>query len=366
MQVASFPWDPPPPAPAPAPVAAPAPATATTAAPGVSSYTQAQLSPNPNPQSLPLANGLPAPNPQPVNGHPIKLEPNSTQDRTIKQEPGVAGNGPAPPQFGAVGGSPQSVAAQRAMSQLQNQYGSRAAASISAIQGFGHAGQGPQAQQPAVAPQPQQPGRPSQAAQYSQQIAAQTAATLQQQQQQQQQRPGQQPPAQFPAQQQRPSSSSNGFQQSQVDGAGDAYEGVLVQRDGDGNTTELGRVEVDRILHQHLLARAKEMEGGGLMLPLKEATKHKSIAHKSGPSGPSGFDGIDDEVKREDPLDEEAINSDLDDPDEVDIAEEDDDENITQVMLCMYDKVQRVKNKWYVPFLFFPSVVLIMYILTIL
>lgn len=355
MQVASFPWDPPPPAPAPAPAAAaaPAPTTAAPAAPaqqaGAASYTQAQLSPNPNTQSLPLPNGLPAPNPQAVNGHQIKSEPNANQDATIKQEPGVAGNGAAPPQFGAVGSGPQSVAAQRAMSQLQNQYGSRAAASISAIQGFGQAGQG---QQPAVAPRPaaagapaQQGGRPPQATHYSQQMAAQTAATLQQQ---QQQRPGQ-PPAQFPGQQ-RPSSSSNGFQQSQVDGAGDGYESVLMQRDKNGNTTELGRVEVDRILHQHLLARAREMEGGGLMLPLKEATKHKSITHKSGPGGPSGFDGVDDELKREDPLDEEAINSDLDDPDEVDIAEEDDDENITQVMLCMYDKVQRVKNKWYVLF----------------
>lgn len=89
------------------------------------------------------------------------------------------------------------------------------------------------------------------------------------------------------------------------------------------------------------------MEGGGLMLPLKQATKHKSIATKSGLGGPSGFDGIDDELKREEE-DEDAINSDLDDPNEVDIGEEDDDENMDQVMLCMYDKVQRVKNKWYV------------------
>lgn len=356
MQVASFPWDPPPPAPAPAPAPAAAAPPPTTAAPAASaqqaaapSYTQAQLSPTPNTQSLPVSNGLPGPVSQAVNGHQLKSELNTNPDTVIKQEPGATGNGVTPPQFGAVGGGPQSVAAQRAMSQLQNQYGSRAAASISAIQGFGQGAQAGQGQGPSVASRPAAGGappqagaRPPQAAQYSQQIAAQTAATLQQQ-QQQQQRPGQ-PPAPFPGQ--RPA-SQNGFQQSQVDGAGDGYEGVLLRRDGNGHTTELGRVEVDRILHQHIAARAKEMEGGGLMLPLKEATKHKSIAHKSGLSGPSGFDGIDDELKREDPLDEEAINSDLDDPDEVDIAEEDDDENITQVMLCMYDKVQRVKNKWY-------------------
>lgn len=83
------------------------------------------------------------------------------------------------------------------------------------------------------------------------------------------------------------------------------------------------------------------------MLPLKEATKHKSTvnAKSSSDAGPSKFDGVDDEIKREEE-DEDAINSDLDDPDEVDIADEDDEENMGHIMLCMYDKVQRVKNKW--------------------
>ena len=36
-------------------------------------------------------------------------------------------------------------------------------------------------------------------------------------------------------------------------------------------------------------------------------------------------DGVDDEIKREE-ADEDAINSDLDDPDEVDIADDDDEE----------------------------------------
>lgn len=113
-----------------------------------------------------------------------------------------------------------------------------------------------------------------------------------------------------------------------------------------GETSELGRVDIDRMLHQQIASRAKAMEGGGLMLPLKEATKNKSVARKSGPSGPSSFDGgVDTEVKKEqDELDDETINSDLDDPNEV--QDEDDDEEIDQIMLCMYDKVQRVKNKW--------------------
>ncbi|KAI5844112.1 transcription factor IIA, alpha/beta subunit [Tricharina praecox] len=47
----------------------------------------------------------------------------------------------------------------------------------------------------------------------------------------------------------------------------------------------------------------------------------------------------------EDEIDEDAINSDLDDPEEDEIDNEDDDE-VPQIMLCMYDKVQRTKNKW--------------------
>lgn len=43
--------------------------------------------------------------------------------------------------------------------------------------------------------------------------------------------------------------------------------------------------------------------------------------------------------------DEDAINSDLDDPEEDEIDNEDEDE-VPQIMLCMYDKVQRTKNKW--------------------
>jgi transcription initiation factor TFIIA large subunit len=54
-------------------------------------------------------------------------------------------------------------------------------------------------------------------------------------------------------------------------------------------------------------------------------------------------------VLKEEDLDEDAINSDLDDPDEGLNDEEDDDEAMGHIMLCMYDKVQRVKNKWFVP-----------------
>jgi transcription initiation factor TFIIA large subunit len=44
-------------------------------------------------------------------------------------------------------------------------------------------------------------------------------------------------------------------------------------------------------------------------------------------------------------IDEDAINSDLDDSDQQE-DDENNEENTDQIMLCTYDKVQRVKNKW--------------------
>ena len=44
--------------------------------------------------------------------------------------------------------------------------------------------------------------------------------------------------------------------------------------------------------------------------------------------------------------DEDAINSDLDDPNDPVIGDERDDEDETEIMACTYDKVARVKNKW--------------------
>jgi transcription initiation factor TFIIA large subunit len=94
-----------------------------------------------------------------------------------------------------------------------------------------------------------------------------------------------------------------------------------------------------------MAARAKEMEGGGLMLPLKAAT-HRGAANNRSATGLPQVDGPDDDVKDEE-FDEDAINSDLDDPDDVHDDDEEDEESSGHMMLCMYDKVQRVKNKWW-------------------
>jgi transcription initiation factor TFIIA large subunit len=199
------------------------------------------------------------------------------------------------------------VAASRAQQQLQAQYGNRAAGSISAIQDR-------MSQQ-----QQQQQGQP-------------VPPSQQQHQHYQQMPPQHQPPP-------------------QTDGPGDDdgedYEGVLMQRSAAGTLHELGRVDVDRILHAQMAARAKTMEGGGLMLPLREATKTRGV--RTGPSkgkGIAAYDGEDDDDEEDKEEDEDAINSDLDDPDDDHDEDEVDDEGLGNIMLCMYDKVQRVKNKW--------------------
>ncbi|KAL4934365.1 transcription initiation factor IIA large subunit [Aspergillus undulatus] len=105
--------------------------------------------------------------------------------------------------------------------------------------------------------------------------------------------------------------------------------------------------ESDRLLRDHLKQRMLNLEGGGLMVPLdeRESQPKTLLSASAGPSAKAQFDGPGgDDTKEED--DEDAINSDLDDPDDLVAQDEDDDDAVGQVMLCTYDKVQRVKNKW--------------------
>ena len=124
-------------------------------------------------------------------------------------------------------------------------------------------------------------------------------------------------------------------------------------------------VRGERLFHEHMLQRQQQIEGGGLMIPLNErhipsaGTKRRVEAlfgtdeeqHPqraalrlptllSKAQGDAAGDHDDDEKD----LDEDAINSDLDDPE--DAGGDPEDETVEQVMLCTYDKVQRVKNKW--------------------
>lgn len=250
--------------------------------PGASAPTNAtfaqQHSPQPGAQALPLPAAPAAVNGQQLPGD-IKMEPD------IKQEPGLSSN----VMPGSFSTDPRSVAAARASQALQKNYGNRATSSINAIQ----AGMTAQAQGLNGQGYPQ----------------------------------GQQNPGHLPM--------------PQTDGADDSLaEGVLMGQNTAGEMVEMGRMDIDKMMHEQILAKAKALEGGGFMVPLEEALKHPSKARKVKKTGLPQVDGGDDDDG------EDAINSDLDDTDDDREDSEVDDEGLSHIMLCMYDKVQRVRNKW--------------------
>ena len=117
----------------------------------------------------------------------------------------------------------------------------------------------------------------------------------------------------------------------------------------------------DRMMRDHVMQSSSELQSG-LMVPLDEqpgravnkkrrtaASTQRSPA-AAGPSVPQLDGDVDDDdekpaIKDED--DENAINSDLDDPDDDGApGMGDDEEEYGDTILCTYDKVQRVKNKW--------------------
>ncbi|KAH6656945.1 transcription factor IIA, alpha/beta subunit [Truncatella angustata] len=317
QNLAAFPWDPKPdppaPVPAPAPAPPPVPAPQHVAAPvhhdvGIANGSaMAQQA---------VHHGVPQ-YAQPGINNGVKTEPG------IKSEPGLE---PVPVQAFS---NPE--VRDRVINNLQTQYGARADATINKLQeSIGSAPNRPQypgPPRPAGQPVAQQPRPMPQGMTMQQQYQQQLAAGMQQR---------------------MPQPSQNGQRPnpSQFDGA--AEEGVLVHQDASGQTTELGRVDIDRMLHAQLEARAKAMEGGGLMVPLtlKRASKTAGVSyHRTRDGSGSGrFDGGDDDDARSE-VDEDAINSDLDDTDD-NLDDDDDDDDGGQIMLCMYDKVQRVKNKW--------------------
>jgi transcription initiation factor TFIIA large subunit len=316
---------------------------------------------------------------QPGLTMPQMTNQNQNQPR-IKSEPGLDDKTPPqhqPFQNPMINLPNATTAQQRAAQHLQNNYGQRAAASINAIQSTAGGSQG-QGQGP---PQQQQgpPNPQLMHAMQQQQHQHQQMAQMQQQQrapqgmpQQQQQQGGQRP--QTPADQYRAAmarqaamqqaqlqSQNGGVNGAQTDGAGDEEEveglSVIKRFDTNGQEIAMGRVEIDGLIRRKIEAMGQSMEGGGLMLPLHQAStkakRQRKVVKKAkgvdGLDGIASMDGPDDKegVKDED-IDEDAINSDLDDPDDGLNDEEDDDDSMGHIMLCMYDKVQRVKNKWYV------------------
>lgn len=163
------------------------------------------------------------------------------------------------------------------------------------------------------------------------------------------------------------------------DGTGDisddAWTAVVARTQADVMDQHTGRAHADRVIRQQVERIGQRLEGGGLLIPLDEGAssfraKKRKVMAMSAPTNPpeeittmlssssspalrrAQYDGVDESdeddkgaiVKHD--SDEDAINSDLDDPNDNVGEEEEEDEGAGQIMLCTYDKVQRVKNKW--------------------
>ena len=286
--------------------------------------------------------------------------PNSigNQGPRIKQEPGAyptqplsSNSYPLPlPQGTQNGGSGSDIARQRAALHLQQQYGARAGTQINQLQ------QGPSR----VPPQPMSQQIPMKRENQEPQIKREAPEPMFKQEDQKpltnmQNNPG--VPQQYKA-------PINPSQLDGPDGDMEAYRAEVARRRG---MIASQRGAGDRLFREHLLESQQRLEGGGLMVPLEErytpsaGVRQQVHALEKGESSAPGNVGAvrdlgsaqsslvrsqadaagDDD---DDEVDEDAINSDLDDPEEA--GEENNEEETDQVMFCTYDKVARVKNKW--------------------
>ncbi|CAK4032524.1 transcription initiation factor IIA large subunit-like [Lecanosticta acicola] len=336
--VAQMPWDP---KPQPPPQQQPA---------------QTQAPPSSMPSASP--NGMP---PSSYQSYDNSQTTGSNGASRIKQEPGteqqyhgLPTSYPSNPGGGLA----------RAQQLVQEQYGSAGAASINAMQQRGGlALPGQQQKSPGIqlpGGSPQQSGQPN----FQQQQAAAMAQRQQQQLAQQQANPRikvendspQMQQGQF--QQQRPQTNY-----SQTDGADegmDEWRAMLAERRA--LHAQQGE-HADRMMRDQVMQLAEGLQSG-LMVPLSEQPSKKikkrraaaarstqtTASSSSAPSIPQLDGDADEEDEKPDLKDEDdenAINSDLDDSDDDGAgAMGDDDDDMGDSILCTYDKVQRVKNKW--------------------
>jgi transcription initiation factor TFIIA large subunit len=232
----------------------------------------------------------------------------------IKVEPGYENGVPNfPSQQQQQYVNPGTQAQQRAAQLLQQQYGSQASASIGALQqqGLHLPGRGPAPQQAINRAQGDQPANQ----QY-----------LREQEQARQQR----------------SEITN----AQTDGAGDSIESwqaMVAARRAEYATMREQVEQLSRQMDSGLMIPHSERRQRKGKRSTKPAASHRTLVM-------SQLDGVDD-IKEEDEdkeIDEDAINSDLDDSEDDLGPDNEDDEDAAKgdVVLSTYDKVQRVKNKW--------------------
>lgn len=262
---------------------------------------------------------------------------NGSNNVRIKEEPSsYASHGLSngmPPAYGST------VAKERAAQHLSQKYGVNANTQINMLQAQ-MAMPIPGQQQQQIPQNIQLP--PNVSEQQRREYAERRMLQMRQMQQQGQQ---------MQQQDQRPPVSS-----AQTDGIGE-WDDMVTRRRALVSADLSHAYAADMTIRQRLEESSRAMEGGGLMLPLAEQPNHSLVKGKSSSSGqPSQFDGpgdseedtktIKNEELGDEDDDEDAINSDLDDPDDDVVEDAGEDNNQGQIMLCTYDKVQRVKSKW--------------------
>ncbi|KAK2775810.1 transcription factor IIA subunit alpha [Onygenales sp. PD_12] len=341
LGVAHFPWDPaplpPPPPPQPqqhppqqhqpAPIPAP-PVTVPSNAPRTSPP------PQHHPQQHQQHHQLHQPLPSQI---PVSAADSSSADVRIKQEPGYQPSGLPPV-------NSLNLAQRRAADALHQRYGAAAANQVHQLQAQSQAaalslpGQKLPGGVQIPGPMPHDP----------------KAAT--------------QPPQQYhnPTQpQHRPMNNS------QTDGASDSLQEWKAEVARRREAAEKNQGGDGHLLRLYVESRGLQLEAGGLLAPLNEqpsfakgvkrkayllsesATADGLVPAAAAPgsskpevSAPAPYDGVDDYNGNSKEEDEDAINSDLDDPEDLLDDSNDGDDAVGQVMLCTYDKVQRVKSKW--------------------
>lgn len=320
---------------------------------------QPMVNPTPVPSNVPRPQPLPSSSATPLPNNPISS--GGPDDVRIKPEPGYDLSGV--PQSNGLYGNQQ--ANQRAAEQLQQRFGNQANSQVSQLHArVAMAGQGAAPQQRSQGmqiPQPMTDQQRQQMADHQRHQHAQAQAQAQEQLRQQQQ-------YQHLQQAQQRASVNN----AQTDGAGEWDAMVAERRAAVLQQGSPGNYAADMTIRQRVEQMGQAMEAGGLMLPLSERPKQlqpkkrriavdaatnssaSSVQAQQSPLISAQYDGgnesdSDDKAGiKDDPDldDEDAINSELDDPDDNVVEEQDEDGNTGQIMLCTYDKVQRVKNKW--------------------
>jgi len=135
----------------------------------------------------------------------------------------------------------------------------------------------------------------------------------------------------------------------QTDGSYDDVQISTLDADGEINRV-IAEGNLMRIQESALRSALEELKTQSATFEerkIQKKRKKSPVTIQTDYAGPSTAPHVSSQMDGPDDLDEDAINSDLDDSDDDPVDDDEDIEGVVpQIMLCMYDKVQRTKNKW--------------------